>query len=275
VRVRELSLLSLLTLLFAVGCVNLTKPSAVSECSMQGTCSDDASAPLTPDAKSDVGALISDGPAVVSPDGVREGRVGPDSPDDGMSDVVAGDVADGPADVGIDQPQDKPSGAEPGREGGPEPGAEPGLEPGPERPGIEPGTEPGPEPGTEPSPEPGPEPGPDGGPEVAKPSCPVITGGNTGNINFGTTNAVCFVTCDTMQYGWGCNSFAPTDRTLKVDGVAMTTCGSQPLPGRTHANGYTYYYFEIGAGGNTWDGMWWSGTPVANCPVPPGGFTAK
>jgi len=103
-------------------------------------------------------------------------------------------------------------------------------------------------------------------------TCPVVNGGR---LTLGTTRALCFVTCDTIRNSFGCSSFTPSIRSLKINGVTMTGCDLNKIPTstRTHANGFSYYYFEVGAGGHTWDEIYWSGTTATSCPTPPGGFT--
>jgi hypothetical protein len=71
-----------------------------------------------------------------------------------------------------------------------------------------------------------------------------------------------------MQNGWGCSSFDTTNRTIKVNGTSVTTCGGT-LPAKKSG----YYYWDIGAGLNTWDAIWWSGTAATSCTAPAGGFT--
>jgi hypothetical protein len=88
------------------------------------------------------------------------------------------------------------------------------------------------------------------------------------NYSLKATTAACFVTCDDMQYGWGCSSFTDADRTIKVNGKTVTCGGTLPAkkqPGN-------YYYFEISAGGHTWDQIHWSGTVATSCTAPVTGF---
>lgn len=104
--------------------------------------------------------------------------------------------------------------------------------------------------------------------DVPVTACPAVNPVSGGNIAFGTKSAVCFVTCDVIKYGWGCSSFDDSQRTIKVNGQSVKCAGALPAqkqPGN-------YYYFEIGAGGNTWDAIHWSGDMVAACPTPSGGF---
>ena len=91
----------------------------------------------------------------------------------------------------------------------------------------------------------------------------------SGSVTFGTTSAFCFVTCDSTTNGWGCDSFTPADRTLKVNGTSVTTC-SGTLPAAKTGG---YWYFEIGAGGHTWDAIHLNGPKASSCPVPAGGFS--
>jgi hypothetical protein len=90
----------------------------------------------------------------------------------------------------------------------------------------------------------------------------------SGSVTFQTTGTFCFVTCDNTTNGWGCDSFTDKDRTVTVNGTKVTCGGAMPAK-----NGGEYYYFEIGAGGNTWDAIHFSGPPVSSCPAPAGGFS--
>lgn len=89
----------------------------------------------------------------------------------------------------------------------------------------------------------------------------------SGSVAFNTTSAFCFVTCDSTTYGWGCDSFTDKDRTVTVNGKPVTCGGTLPAP-----NTGGYYYFEIGAGGQTWDAIHLNGPKAASCPAPAGGF---
>jgi hypothetical protein len=107
-----------------------------------------------------------------------------------------------------------------------------------------------------------------GSADVPATACPAVNPVSGGNIAFGTKSAVCFVTCDVIKYGWGCSSFDDSQRTIKVNGQTVKCAGTLPAqkqPGN-------YYYFEISAGGNTWDAIHWSGDMVDTCPTPSGGF---
>jgi hypothetical protein len=292
-------LVSLVSGMLVIGCVNLTKPMLVQECAnAPGGCTPNWVPPDAADATAGQPDLRSgDEPAVVKHD------VAPDNsppPADGPADQIAPDTANKdvigdtrppsdpivsteptppPDDVKSDLPVEKTVGAEPGPEPqagpepGPEPGREPGAEPGPEpgkEPGVEPGPEPGPEPGKEPGPEPGPEPPPDAGSKAACANAIPITVGSAGAVgtgNFNTTSPYCFVTCDSILYGWGCDNFTEARRTVTVNGTSVTCGGALP------AKKSGYYYFAIGAGGENWDAMHWSGTAAASCTAPAGGFT--
>lgn len=263
------------------GCVNLTQPENVRKCSESpGGCLDNPppDAPVVPEVGPAPDLRPGDEP-VGQPDLPPDGPPPPDAALDGRD---GGSTADAPADRptdtapvsevgpqldqgGGDRPIEKPV-SEAGPEPGPEPGKEPGPEPGPE-PGKEPGPEPAPEPGKEPGPEPGPEPAPEPGNDGGTgPSCANTTPITGGKIVLGAT-ARCFVTCDSMQYGWGCSSFTTADRTIKVNGSTVTCGGALPpkKPGG-------YYYFEIAAGLHAWDEIYWSGTFPPTCPAPTGGF---
>jgi len=63
------------------------------------------------------------------------------------------------------------------------------------------------------------------------------TGGGTGN--FGTTDAFCFKTTDTIS-GWNCSNM--TGRTIKVNNV-VKACGD-PLPAKINGA----YYFDVSGG---------------------------
>jgi hypothetical protein len=104
--------------------------------------------------------------------------------------------------------------------------------------------------------------------DVPNTACPAVNAVSGGKIVFETTSAVCFVTCDDMEWGWGCSSFSESDRTVKVNGADVKCGGTLPAK-KTPGN---YYYFQIGAGGNTWDEIHWSGTYSSSCPTPAGGF---
>ena len=270
---RQRSLWLLLSGLLAVGCVSLTKPSEVQTCSSNGTCSDDASKVSRSDAKKDVengspdagrdvaDAVIADAdasPDVAVPDLANDSVAGPD-----LSLAELPDLAPDKSTGAESAPE--PAGAEPSN--GPEPGPEPTA--GPES-GPEPGPEPGKESGREPGPEPGPEPQRDAAPtdSATTAACANATPVTGGSVVTNTTNAFCFVTCDSMEWGWGCSSFSETDRPIKVNGVSVV-CGGQ-LPAKKSG---TYYYFEIGPGGNTWDQIHYSGTAATSCPAPTGGFS--
>jgi len=83
------------------------------------------------------------------------------------------------------------------------------------------------------------------------------------------TGAVCFVTCEgSTTYGWGCDSFTEADRTVTVNGTAVK-CGVTPLPAAKNG----YYYFQIGAGGHTWDAIHLNAASGATCTPPAGGTT--
>jgi hypothetical protein len=78
-----------------------------------------------------------------------------------------------------------------------------------------------------------------------------ITGSGSGNSgSFGTTGAYCFRTADTIS-GWNCSNF--TGRTLKVNGTAIATCGTLPLPAKFNG----YYYFDASAGGVDYASIYW------------------
>jgi hypothetical protein len=104
--------------------------------------------------------------------------------------------------------------------------------------------------------------------DVPNTACPAVNPVTGGNLVLGTKGPVCFVTCDVIKYGWGCSSFDDSQRTIKVNGQTVKCAGALPAqkqPG-------SYFYFEVSAGGNTWDSIHWSGDMVATCPTPSGGF---
>lgn len=248
----------------AGGCVSLTQPTEVASCASTGSCVNGARA----DAKKDLQPSFADGGGPeVAPDAASDG----DLRESDVADAGLGEVLGDAREVGS---SDGKAGPESGPEAvaGPEPiGAEPsvGPEPGPE-PAREPGLEPGPEPGPEPTPEPARD---GGGPDGAAPACANATPVTGGGVTLETTSAFCFVTCDSMEYGWGCDSFGSVPdagadfRSVTVNGVAVS-CGGT-LPAKTSGG---YYYFQIGAGGHVWDHIHYSGTAATSCPKPAGGF---
>jgi hypothetical protein len=123
--------------------------------------------------------------------------------------------------------------------------------------------------GPEPAPEPAPEPGPDGGSVAACANATPIVDEvpGTGRVDINSTGPFCFITCNDFKYGWGCNSFTESMRSITVNGTSVY-CGGK-LPAKEPEG---YYYFEIGAGGHTWDSLYWAGTPVTSCTPPPGGW---
>jgi hypothetical protein len=258
----------LLSGLLAIGCVSLAKPSEVQTCASNGTCSDDASNLPRSDAKKDAENGLPDAGRDVADAVIADADASPDvAVPDLANDNVAGpdlSLAEMP-----DRAPDKSTGAEPGPEPlGAEPSAGPELGPEPTA-GPEPGPEPGRESGQEPGPEPGPEPQRDAAPadSATTAACANATPITGGSVVTNTTNAFCFVTCDGMEWGWGCSSFNETDRPVKVNGVSVI-CGGQ-LPAKKSG----YYYFEIGPGGETWDQIHYSGTAATSCPKPTGGFS--
>ena len=260
--------------LLVVGCVSLTKPNDVEKYCSTGsasTCLDNyvLDAYVTPssgpDANDDVGAEPSpDLPYADEPVVSTKDDVGPDlavtrdnPPDEADAAVdnndVTGtdapnaveadryDVASPPADLGDlepDSPPDMPTGTDVGQDLQPDLGLDLG---------------------------------PDilGSTDVPPTACPAVNPVSGKLLTFDTKSAVCFVTCDFMDNGWGCSSFTTSDRTIKINGTTMAKCGD-PLPAKKTGG---YYYFEIGAGKNTWDAIWWSGPPVTSCPTPSGGFS--
>src|SRR5664279_5475098 len=68
-------------------------------------------------------------------------------------------------------------------------------------------------------------------------NAPTISGGSTPAFN--TTNAVCFITCEgSTTYGWDCDSFTESDRSVTVNGTAVK-CGATLPPSKAG-----YYYIE-------------------------------
>ena len=94
-----------------------------------------------------------------------------------------------------------------------------------------------------------------------------MNGGNN-SFTLNTTGPFCFVTCNDLKHGWGCDSFTTTTRSITVNGSAVS-CGGA-LPARKPEG---YYYFEIGAGGHTYDGIHWAGTTATSCTAPAGGWS--
>jgi hypothetical protein len=274
-----------LAVFFGVGCVSLDKPEVVEKCATTaGGCQN---GPSAPDAKDDAAD-------VVQPD------LWPADDPAGTSEDLAPDVG---SDAGIDMADSSiekkdTTGAEPAaeappsdlrRDRGAEAGSDQGLDVGVDRrpdEGVEAGDAgkadviridvdkvdvpkddvTGVDVG-------GPEAPLDiGNADVPNTACPAVnsvsgTNGN-GSIVFNTTGPVCFVTCDDIQYGWGCDNFSEANRTVKVNGTSVK-CGGTLPPKKSPGN---YYYFQFGAGVNTWDAIHWSGTNNATCPPPAGGF---
>jgi hypothetical protein len=106
-----------------------------------------------------------------------------------------------------------------------------------------------------------------GQPDLSYTACPAINPIVGQGVDVNTTSPVCFVTCDNIRYGWGCN-FTETDRSVKINGTTVK-CGDS-LPTKRQPG--DYYYFEIGAGGHVWDHIWWSGDAATSCAAPAGGF---
>lgn len=259
-------------LLLSVGCVSLDKPASVQACATANTCSDDPTANDKKDAADAVLPDLASEPSAVPDDAGPD--VGPDMPaDKGDVAVVKQDVLGNEAGaIEVAPPTDRAP--EVGRVdvGGPD------LDSGIDIANNEVGTD-----------EVGKDAlikddlvyldvgandvwGPEAQPEVSKPdvstaACASANPVSGNNYALGSTSAVCFVTCDDMQYGWGCSSFTETDRAIKVNGTSVK-CGAA-LPAKMPGN---YYYFEIAAGGHTWDAIHWSGTANTTCPAPSGGF---
>lgn len=274
--VRASTVLFVFALLLPIACVSLDKPPQVAKCAAEGNCSDDY---VPPDNRDAAVAPPSDARVADEPTGSKE-DLGPDSTlladvAPGRSDVAGGkqDVLGGeagvsdvlpPADARLpldhDPPDvrtdavDAPSGEDAerndvnkedvAREDGPKADSVKLDVSGPEAP-RDAGTA-----------------------DVPVTACPAVNPVSGGNILFGTKGAICFVTCDVIKYGWGCSSFDDSQRTIKVNGQTVKCSGALP-PQKQPGN---YYYFEIGAGGNSWDTIHWSGDMIATCPTPSGGF---
>jgi hypothetical protein len=98
------------------------------------------------------------------------------------------------------------------------------------------------------------------------PDCPNPLPVTSTGAKFDSTSAVCFITCESsVTYGWGCDSFTETQRTVTVNGTAVK-CGAS-LPAAKGG----YYTFQIGAGGNTWDAIHLNGSQGVTCTAPTGG----
>jgi hypothetical protein len=264
--------------LLTLGCVNLTKPDEVQTYCPSGsapTCVDNF-VPPGPDARSKDDAWqspadtrVGDEPAVSTPDAGPDSAIeqpadawvgpeasvdtrdaiGPEAKDSSTRDAFVPDTQV-PGDVPVDKPIENDVGPDGGS--GADMGKDVVLHP-----------------------DVGPDVGPDVPPDlpvkfdVPNTACPAVNPVTGGQLTFNTTGPVCFVTCDSMEYGWGCSSFSEKDRTVKVNGTSVTCAGALP-PKKTPGG---YYYFEIGAGGNTWDALHWSGTMATSCPYPAGGFS--
>ncbi len=98
-------------------------------------------------------------------------------------------------------------------------------------------------------------------PLAATPRACQVFGSGVGQYTFNTTGPVCFVTCNGLQFGWGCDSFpaADTTRTVTVNGQPVTCGGTLPAA----SNGA--FTFNISGTGHTWDALHWSGV-ASTCP---------
>jgi hypothetical protein len=270
-----------------MGCVDLDKPPAVKQCVAAGGCWNGPPAPTSDARGANDDVEQADRRAVDEPAGSKEdlgqdqraeSDAGPDGTDLPENKDVAGtepraaEVA-APSDLGSDVGVD----TKVPHEGGSDRGRDLGTDPGPDQ-----GDETGDAAADDVAKEDvvkddivkvdvaGPEAPRDlGNADVPNTACPAVNPVTGGHIAFETKGAVCFVTCDDIQYGWGCDSFNETNRAVQVNGTSVK-CGAA-LPAKKNPG--NYYYFEIGPGLNTWDAIHWSGTPNASCPTPTGGFT--
>jgi hypothetical protein len=101
--------------------------------------------------------------------------------------------------------------------------------------------------------------------------CTNATPITTQTIELKTTDAVCFVVCaSATTYGWGCSTFTETQRSVTVNGTAVA-CGAATLPAAKNG----LYYFQIGAGGETWDSVHFSSSQDTSCGTSAGGTGAS
>jgi hypothetical protein len=90
-----------------------------------------------------------------------------------------------------------------------------------------------------------------------------VNAGHPGPI--GTTNGICYVTCDTIT-AWGC---ANTDgRTITINGVPLA-CSAGPIPAPKTAG---YNVIDVTAGTSAQATIFWGGTWANACSIPAGGL---
>jgi fibronectin type 3 domain-containing protein len=107
-----------------------------------------------------------------------------------------------------------------------------------------------------------------GSSSTAPRSCTVWSGnavnaGHPGAI--GSTNGICYVTCDTIT-NWGCANING-DRTITINGGPLACGGAIPA---SKTAGYNV--IDVSAGPNTQATIFWGGTWVNTCSIPAGGL---
>ena len=97
------------------------------------------------------------------------------------------------------------------------------------------------------------------------PLAPAPSPGHTGK--FGTTGAICFVTCDSITGGWAC--YGTDGRTITINGSPVG-CASMPIPA---AKTLGYNVIDITAGPHDYAEIWWWGTYyTGTCTIPAAGL---
>jgi len=102
-------------------------------------------------------------------------------------------------------------------------------------------------------------------------SCRVVSGtaGNGHTGKFGTTGAICFVTCDSITGGFQC--YATTSRTIRINGSSVS-CGSLPTAA-AKTPPYNVIDFSAGTSGSDQDEVWWWGNYyTGSCNIPAAGL---
>lgn len=276
-------------LALTLGCVNLDQPKEVNSCLVSGEgCQNPPPAKPVPDPSTEHNAIpdaapaLSDGPTVLIPPTSDDAAMAPTDEPVALPDSHASidGVPDRPIDRGGPDGKDVSGGSDvrDTAAGRPELGGEAGRDVGVDL-RLDTHDDAAPKFDLPADLRGIPDLGPDNQPDLLSLDTALPDTGNAGGcavvsdtrFALGTVAATCFVTCDGTEYGWGCSSFG-TDplsgaaRTVTVNGTP-TTCGG-PLPPKKNG----YYYFQIGAGGHTWDEVHWSGTIATSCTPPDGGF---
>ncbi|MGB8294590.1 MAG: fibronectin type III domain-containing protein [Polyangia bacterium] len=110
-----------------------------------------------------------------------------------------------------------------------------------------------------------------GAASTAPRSCTVWSGNavNAGHPPvIGSTNGICYVTCDTIT-NWGCANING-DRTITINGAPLA-CSAGPIPAPKTA-GYDVIDVSASTDNGTQATIFWGGTWVNNCSIPAGGL---